>query len=107
MKRRAIRWKKVGGGSLRFRGRDIKQGEIFTAAPEELPKTFLRRLEALDPIPEPKGAEPIPKALPPSFDIEFVGGGWYNVVASASGKPINEKRLRKADAEKLLEQLTS
>lgn len=107
MERRAIRWKKVGGGSLRFRGRDIQHGEVFTAAPEELPRTFLRRLEALDPIPEPKGAELIPTALSPSFDIEFAGGGWYNVVASASGKPINEKKLRKADAKNLLEQLTS
>ena len=36
-----IRWKKIGGGSLRFLpNRIIKPGQIFEAYPEEIPKAF-------------------------------------------------------------------
>lgn len=38
------------------------------------------------------------------YTVEHVGAGWYNVV-SDSGKVMNEKKLRGADAEELKEQL--
>lgn len=40
------------------------------------------------------------------YVVSESGRGWFNVVQISSGKPINNKALRKADAEKLLEDLS-
>jgi hypothetical protein len=43
-----LKWKKLGGGSLRLKNRIIKPGETFFAALEDIPKAFLDSLECLD-----------------------------------------------------------
>lgn len=48
-----IRWRKMGGGSLRFiRGKIIKPNEEFLARPDEIPTAFLRYVAPLDPLPD-------------------------------------------------------
>jgi hypothetical protein len=62
---------------------------------------------------EGSGAKPteaqqtVELAAPISNDItvEDAGHGWYNVVNSVTGKILNEKKLRKADADKMLASL--
>lgn len=38
-------------------------------------------------------------------ELQHIGTGWYNIVNVATGKVLNEKHLRKADAEKMIQSL--
>ena len=42
---------------------------------------------------------------PMDYQIEAVTPGWFNVVNVTTGKTVNEKKLRKADAEKVMMEL--
>lgn len=99
---KVFRWRKLGGGSLRLPNRIIKPGEIFTAAAEELPKSFMDALQCLDEV-EMKAYEQKRiidiKRAESVYDLEEVDGGW-NVVGD-NGKPINEFPYTKEDAEQL------
>ena len=102
-----IRWKKVGGGSLRFKGRIIKPGETFRASLNELPKSFRDVIIAQQEIPGTlkKPAAPVHKVVEPVYTVQARGkGGWYDVV-DANGKALNEKALKKEVAEKLVKDL--
>jgi len=115
-----IRWRKIGGGSLRYiRGRIIKPNEVFTARPEEVPLAFRKQVVALEDIPETV-IEPMRSFTAlrrePSPDIEEGDvyevqkrstGGWWDVVNSVSGKIINEKGLREGAARELVEELNT
>jgi len=48
------RWKKIGGGSLRWRGQIIKAGQIFYATEEELPKAFQKQIVPVTRVPRRK-----------------------------------------------------
>lgn len=128
-----IRYRKIGGGSLRWKGKIIKPNEVFSALPDEIPEAFRRHLVAIDPEPEEAPFAPVQKLMirkkePSGQDygngedspdsapdeetvpdgdylIQPKGVGWFEIVNTASGKVINEKSLRKADAEKLLQEL--
>lgn len=94
-----IRFKKTSG-VLYYQGHKIKAGQTFRAFPEDIPESLRDTCVPLDPIDEtpPKSAT--------KFEIRHKTAGWYNVVEISSGKPINEKSLRQAEAEKLLEDLS-
>ena len=53
MQRKKIRWKKLGGGSFRFKdGRVIRRDEIFMASIDDIPEAFRDVVVPLDPIPD-------------------------------------------------------
>jgi hypothetical protein len=109
-----IRWKKLGGGSLRLKNRIIKPGQVFFATPAEISRGFRDVVVPLDGVdPDVK-----PQSEPVKVDIvktEYMvvpkgnSGTWFDVVHLAGkdekGEPIykaiNEKGLRKEVAEKL------
>ena len=107
---KVIRWKKIGGGSLRFKGRIIKPGETFKAAANEIPTGFRDVVIPLDSIP---GEAPIPGKPAPVIKADVVeyklksrgSGGWFDVV-DINGKVLNEKALKKDVAEKLIADLS-
>ena len=56
---KAIKWRKIGGGSLRWNGKIIKPNEIFRARPEEVPLSFRKYLVALEDVPKPPDIVPV------------------------------------------------
>ena len=48
---------------------------------------------------------PVLPESPMDYQIEAVTPGWFNVVNVTTGKTVNEKKLRKADAEKVMMEL--
>jgi len=105
-----VRWKKTGGGSFRMADekgnqRIIKPGQTFSAYPHEIPQAFRDVVIALSTLPENKPPPPI-TAVEPVYTLKSRGsGGWYDVV-NPNGKVLNEKALKKEDAEKLIADLT-
>jgi hypothetical protein len=113
-----LRWKKVGGGSFHAviggKQRIIKPGEIFEAKLEEIPEGFrdliapvnegAKKVMATGTTKEDTGPVPEVEIKPAVYDLVHKGGSWYNVVDS-DGKVMNEKALRKGDAEALIENL--
>lgn len=96
-------WKKLGGGTMGFKGRDIKSGETFRAYKQEIPERFMDLLQLVrDGDKQMQEKEPEPKQ---NLRIESVGGGWYNVVNAETGNPVNDKKLRKQEAEELAGQV--
>lgn len=104
----AIRWRKIGGGSLRLtidgKKRIIKPNEKFKAATHEVPQAFRDVIVPLEDIPGSPPA-PIVKGIETVYTAKPRGkGGWYDVV-DKNGKVLNEKALKKEVAEKLLQDL--
>jgi hypothetical protein len=107
-KRKKVRFIKTGGGSFRmgpeYKNRIIKPGQIFEAYPEDIPKAFRDVVKPVTPLPEPE-EEKIPDST--TFVIKPKGKSktWFDVIDTSSEKPINEKALRKEEAEQLLSEL--
>jgi len=97
-----IRWKKIGGGSLRLGNRLIKPGQVFTARAIDIPESFRDVIIPLEDLPE----EPEIQAVEETYELVHRGGGYYNVVNSATGKIMNESALRKEAAESLKSDLS-
>lgn len=106
-----LRWRKVGGGSLRLNldgiNRIIKPGETFLADLDELPKAFMDTLECLDSaglktaVVSEKAREPF---VPVEYTLKKVGkkvDDTWNLLDS-EGKALNEAPLSKEAAEELL-----
>jgi hypothetical protein len=102
-------FKKIGGGSLRLGGKIIKPGEIFSANPESIPKGFKDLI-----VPLEEGPQEEEKKIRVNLDItksayKVVNRGksalWFDVV-DANGKVINEKAMKKEQAEKLASDLS-
>lgn len=132
MAEKLIKWKKIGGGTFRMKdGRIIKPNQVFEAYESDIPEVFRRWVIPLDPFPKEKVKVENNFEIKPAesknvkekdentekeldikedeeLEVEMVhrGGGWYDVVNKKSGKKINEKPLKKTDAEILLETLT-
>ncbi|MCD6361465.1 MAG: hypothetical protein J7M38_11470 [Armatimonadetes bacterium] len=110
VKRKELKWRKIGGGSLRYiRGRIIKPNEVFVAREDEIPIAFRRFVV---PLPEGEASEEEGKKIEkreveqrPRYEMHTDGNGWWDIINVASGKPINEKKLRKEEAEKVLKDL--
>lgn len=111
MEEKKITWRKIGGGSFRFKGAIIKPNQKFVAAPSEIPKAFrdlLIPLEDLPPREEVDTPAPVPKkVIQPSFTIRPRGNSktWFDIINS-EGKVLNEKALKKDDAEAFINDLT-
>jgi hypothetical protein len=112
------RWRKLGGGSLRIGKQIIKPGQIFAAFPEEISIAFRNLVEPVSgnavftdksvaPAPAPVNVvNPVYKIKQRSgFTLEQKGKSplWFNVL-NEIGEVVNEKSLKKADAEKLVEE---
>jgi len=104
-----LRYKKIGGGSLRFKKRIIKQNQIFEAYKEEIPKAFWKSIiqvgggdeEVLKLVlGEPK-AYHIKEAL---YEIACINSKWF-VMNPIFLTPINEEELTEEEAIKLCESL--
>lgn len=51
MSKQEFKWRKVGGGTLRYiRGKVIKSNEIFVAREDEIPEGLLNLVEKIEPI---------------------------------------------------------
>jgi len=106
-----IRYKKIGGGSLRLNNRIIKPGQKFEAYPEDIPET------ARDLVVPADGAvamwpnerakviqEDIKGAKPIYTTRQRDNTEWWDIY-DVNGKKINEKGLPKEAAEKLIQNL--
>lgn len=80
-------------------GRIIKKNQVFHADPDQIPEGFRNLVVPVDGVEE----KPI-EIVTPSYTIESGSPGWYNVI-DANGKTMNEKQLRQADAQKMVEAL--
>lgn len=103
---REIWWRKTGGGTFRLKREGkgikiIKPNQKFKARPSEIPESIRDIIKPLEELPEEK---PLP-ITPPGYTLKYKGSGWYDVI-DGDGKTMNEKTLRKGDAEKLIESLT-
>ncbi len=107
---KVIKWKKVGGGSLRFDGRIIKPGQIFEASAAAIPAGFRDVVIPLESIPGDTSSPKPPKIDAKPIEVEYKlksrgSGGWFDVV-DKNGKTLNEKALKKDIAEKLIKDLS-
>ena len=103
-----LHWKKIGGGTLRLPGRIIKPNQKFHARRSEIPDAFIKSLICLDEeeLQQEAAAEEKKMAAPEGlYEMKPRGVGWWDVVKKGDTKPINEKGLRKPDAEELLSSL--
>jgi len=108
-----IRFKKIGGGSLRWNGKIIKPGQVFLADPNLIPRNFLDVLiqvdgESITNVEQtPRSKEELSK-LKVLFTIKPRGNSktWFDVVNS-EGKVLNAKALKKEAAEQLKKDLES
>jgi len=94
------------GSSFRMgKGKIIKRNQRFSATIDEIPKAFRDTIIPVNPE-ELKSVEAIPdaKVLEMDYTVKHVNSGWYNVLDS-NGKVMNEAKLRKEQAEELLESL--
>ena len=86
-------------------GRIVRKGETFYAYPEDVPQAFRDTVKPKDPELEKSLEEHgVVQESKPKFFIKDHGNYWYDVV-NKDGKVLNEKRLRKKDAEQLLKDL--
>ncbi len=113
-------YKKIGGGSLRIRtegkSRIIKPNEIFKAYPSDISAAFKHLVVEVDEadktiITPTKIETTVPpveektEVVKKPYSIKRRGNSmWYDIVDS-NGKVINDKALRKENAEELLKAL--
>jgi len=109
-----LRWKKIGGGSLRItlggKKKIIKPGEVFLAHESELPVAFMDSLQCLASETEKKiNKEIVAKqnAVPAIYELLEAEGtdDLWNVV-NPEGKAINEEPLDIDAANELLNSLS-
>ena len=86
-------------------GRIIKPNQTFYAHLDEIPEAFRDVIVPVDGLPEEE--QEITLATATGYEVQerVNTKGWHDVVNLISGKPINEKALRKDEAEKLLAEL--
>jgi len=119
MENNVFQFKKIGGGSLRLNGKIIKPNEVFTAKKEEIPASLrnviiplgttwsnldgdgFQGVNEVKKLPEEEKKE-IEQAVPKYLVVpRGNSNSWFDVVNAQTGKPINEKALRKDVAEQL------
>lgn len=105
-----LRWRKTGGGSLRLQNpyRIIKPGQTFSAKTSDIPTAFRDLVICLNTEEEVVAAKEATAQAIMDADIQFEiveipeKKAWYNVVKAGEIKAINEKPMRKKDAEELV-----
>lgn len=101
MEEKQVKWRKIGGGTHKIGNRRIKPNQVFFAYPSEIPKGLR---DVIVPLKDFEMPEPI-QIQEPLYEVKSRGGGWYDVINLVSGKAMNEKGMRKEDAEQLKETL--
>ena len=106
-----LRYKKVTGGSLHFLNAIIKPNQTILVFPEDIPAQYLKDFICLD-SPELQDAAKIENERFIGKEVLYTVKktkikGKYDVLNSFTGKPINEKKLEKAEAEKLRDSLNT
>ena len=96
-----LKWLNKGGTFRMAGGKIIKPNETFFAAEAGVPKAFRDTIILLEGELESEQSVK-PKAL--RYFIKQKSTGWFDVV-DENEKVLNEKALRKPDAEKLLDSL--
>jgi hypothetical protein len=94
-----LKWRNSGGGTFRMAGgKIIKPNQVYKAYEDQVPAAFRDTQICLEEIPtEVKVIPKKSKNATPKYEIVHKGAGWYDVIDS-SGKPVNEKALREAEA---------
>jgi len=103
------KFRKTGKGTLRLSsGKVVKGGEVFYAYPEEIPEAFRDTIELLDTKQEATKEtfkdHGVVEDESPKYSLDMVGPGWFNIV-DKHGKVVNEKKMRKQEAEEQLKAL--
>ena len=89
------KWRRITNGiHYHSDGQVVRKGEILYAHDWELSEIIKSRFECLDKIPNAD----LGKAL----SVKSRGGGWYDVVNTATLQKLNSKPLRKEAAESFL-----
>jgi len=97
-------WVKVEGNFFRMKGgKIIKKGQKFQARLDEIPEAFRDTIKPADGKPI-EVQETLSQVEPLKYSIKHRNAAWYDVV-NEEGKVMNEKALKKADAEELLKSL--
>jgi len=97
------RWKlKTGSSYLIVDGqrKQFKAGDVVECENYEMPESFRDTWEKIP----PPGVDPVEAKEPDAdvpkdnFQVKHVGGGRYDVINKATGKPINDERLNRTSA---------
>lgn len=101
-----VTYRKEGGGSFVFNNRFIKPGQTFQARPGEIPKGFK---DVVVPVKTEEEVKAQKEAVEEEkekteYSLKHKGGGYYNIV-DGDEKVVNEKPLKKEEAEELLKTL--
>ena len=105
-----LRYQKLGAGSIPLFNSLIKPNQVISAYPEDIPARYKDILVCIDSTEMQEWAKKeSEKALEKEFLYELVEKthGWWEVVNRETKKAINEKSLRKADAETLRDSLNT
>lgn len=104
---KGLRWKKLGGGSLRYiNGKIIKPNETFVAELKDIPPMFLKSLECLD---KDKLEEVMvsDQKLIEAGEVLYekrpkTAKGWFGIYRVSDGKEMSESTLREEQADALV-----
>ncbi len=102
-----VKFRKEGKGTFRtLQGRIIKPGQVFFAYPQDIPEAFRDSVKPVDETKREVFEETgvIEDHSFPKFELKETSKGWFDVVNS-EGKALNEKKLRKEEAEILVKAL--
>jgi len=102
-----IWWKRVGGKKSHHHfGKIIKPNERFKERPSRISKELRDVIIPLEPLPSAAAVIHSETVKVVTYALQQRGIGWFDVVSS-TGKIMNEsKSLRKAEAEKYIQELT-
>jgi len=88
-----LKWQKVSGGNhLHSDGKRYKKGDILLAHPHELSDALKSDYKCLD-IDESKGEEIKDHGI--LLEIHHKGGGWYDVINTITGEPLNDSSMKR------------
>lgn len=106
-----LRYQKQGKGSFELFNALIKPGQIISLYPEDVPVEYKDVLLCIDSPEMQEWAKQENEAALTKENVyalkENETAGWWDVVNVETEKSINEKRLRKQDAETLLATLNA
>jgi hypothetical protein len=102
-----IWWKNTGGGSHRLHGKIIKPNQRFRAHPDEISEGFRDVIIPLSELPPSETDKPL-DVIKAEYELRSRGaGGWFDIVNTATDKPVNDKALKRPAADKLLKELNA
>jgi hypothetical protein len=102
-----IRYKKIGGGSLRMHRKIIKPGEIFMAYPADIKEGWKNVVVPLDTVPVSEAKKEVVNPKVTAYKLQPRGKSklWFDVVGP-NGKILNDKALKKVTANQLINDLS-